>query len=237
MSWLILGVSLLAAVLILGRWLLTADPKNIALAVRIFAAVVLGFLAAYLVVMGRWAFAIPAALGALTMLGLRRRGRPMPFGMGGMGRSASAGQSSEIRTEHLSMTLDHDSGSMEGIILKGAFEGMTLAELQQNQLFDLYRTWSTEDADSAALLESYFERRFGEEWRDGGPETGEPRETPSSVMTRSEALDILGLDEKASKADIKAAHRRLIAKTHPDQGGSTYLAAKINQAKDYLLGS
>jgi curved DNA-binding protein CbpA len=54
-------------------------------------------------------------------------------------------------------------------------------------------------------------------------------------MSREEALAVLGLEEGASKEDIKAAHHRLIAQLHPDKGGSQYLAVKINQAKDILL--
>lgn len=55
-------------------------------------------------------------------------------------------------------------------------------------------------------------------------------------MTRARALEILGLEEGVGKAEIKAAHHRLIANLHPDKGGSNYLAAEINQAKDVLLG-
>ena len=54
-------------------------------------------------------------------------------------------------------------------------------------------------------------------------------------MSRAEALKVLGLEEGASEADVRAAHKRLIQQTHPDKGGTNYLAAKINEAKDVLL--
>jgi curved DNA-binding protein CbpA len=56
-------------------------------------------------------------------------------------------------------------------------------------------------------------------------------------MSRSEALKVLGLEEGATEEHIRAAHRRLILQTHPDKGGTSYLAAKINEAKDVLLKS
>jgi DnaJ homolog subfamily C member 19 len=54
-------------------------------------------------------------------------------------------------------------------------------------------------------------------------------------MSRADALDILGLDPQPSRDEILAAHRRLIQKLHPDRGGTTYLAAQLNAAKERLL--
>jgi len=55
-------------------------------------------------------------------------------------------------------------------------------------------------------------------------------------MTRREASLILGVRESASADRIKAAHKRIMTANHPDAGGSSYLAAKINEAKDILTG-
>ena len=69
----------------------------------------------------------------------------------------------------------------------------------------------------------------------GSGQGGRRAGPPATSMSRAEALKVLGLEEGASEADIRAAHRRLIQQTHPDKGGTSYLAAKINEAKDVLL--
>jgi len=100
------------------------------------------------------------------------------------------------------------------------------------------------DPQSHALLEAYLDRTHPN-WReafagDAGASAGAGQGAPGSggagPMTREEALAILGLAEGASESDIRTAHRSLMKQFHPDQGGSDYLAAKINEAKDLLLG-
>ena len=56
------------------------------------------------------------------------------------------------------------------------------------------------------------------------------------TMSKAQAMDILGLKADYSEDDVKQAHRRMMLKNHPDRGGSDYLAAQINTAKDVLLG-
>ena len=65
---------------------------------------------------------------------------------------------------------------------------------------------------------------------------GANRRKPMAPFSKNEAYDLLGLKPGASEDDIKAAHKRLMKDFHPDKGGTDYLAAKINQAKDVLLG-
>jgi DnaJ family protein C protein 19 len=67
-------------------------------------------------------------------------------------------------------------------------------------------------------------------------ETGVPPSRGAERMTRTEAYDVLGLAPGASKEQVLAEYRRLMKKVHPDQGGTTYLATRLNQAKDVLLG-
>lgn len=147
--------------------------------------------------------------------------------------ATSAGQTSTVESAILRMQLDHDTGKLEGEVLKGRFEGWRLADLDRAQLEDLFQYCQREDSDSAQLLQSYLEQRFPGE----GP-FGQQQQSAAGTsgdMTRAEALAVLGLAESATKEDIVEAHRKLMQKMHPDRGGSDYLAAKINQAKDLLL--
>jgi hypothetical protein len=151
------------------------------------------------------------------------------------GRSApSQGQSSTVETAILRMQLDHDSGDLQGEVLKGRFQGWRLAEMDRRQLEELLDYCRQEDNDSVQLLDSYLQQRFAGEAPFGQQQASGA--SSSADMDRSEALLVLGLAEGATEEDIVAAHRKLMQKIHPDRGGNNYLAAKINQAKDLLLG-
>ena len=147
--------------------------------------------------------------------------------------AAGGGQSSTVESSLLRMQLAHDSGDLQGEVLKGSFAGWRLADMNRQQLEELMAYCRREDDDSARLLDSYLQQRFPGE----GP-FGENQANSQSNgdMDRREALNILGLADDASREAIIAAHRSLMQKLHPDRGGNDYLAAKINQAKDFLLG-
>jgi hypothetical protein len=138
-----------------------------------------------------------------------------------------------VETALLRMQLAHDSGELQGEVLKGQYEGWRLAEMDRQQLEELLAYCRSEDDESAQLLDSYLQQRFAGEAPFG---QGQAKPDHSGAMNRSEALAVLGLGEDASEEDIIAAHRKLIQKLHPDRGGNDYLAAKINAAKDFLLG-
>jgi len=154
----------------------------------------------------------------------------------GMGQAAGA-QTSQVRSAGLEMTLDHDSGEMDGQVLAGRFEGRVLSELAAAELLQLADDFRG-DEESLRLLESYLDRMHPG-WRDDmdhGFGEGPGPAASSGGMSAQEAYDILGLEPDASDTEIRAAHRRLIMQVHPDRGGSGALAAKINEAKDLLLG-
>ncbi len=145
---------------------------------------------------------------------------------------------SGIRTPWLDMSLDHQTGNMDGEILQGAFAGQSLSSLEMAQLLAL-ATACQQDADSLHLLEAYLDRMHPN-WRDdpaaAGAANGQAASGGESALNEALALEILGLQPGASADEITLAHRRLMQKLHPDRGGSDYLAQRINAARDYLLG-
>lgn len=156
----------------------------------------------------------------------------------------SPGQGSEVRTRFVVMELDHDTGVMDGIIQEGPFAGRPLSALALDDVIALYRAAAAEDEASAQVLLAYLERMHGDAWREragtragdgaGGSRGGAP--PGGGPMAAAEARAILGVGDDATAEEIKQAHRRLMKQFHPDHGGSDYLAARINEAKELLLG-
>ena len=190
-----------------------------------------------LTLMGKMHWIGAALTGALVLarqtLPLLIRILPMLGGLRGQNANAARKQS-EVSSRILRMTLDHDSGDLSGVVLEGTYRDWLLEELEREQLDDLMAFCQREDADSAQLLASYLEQRFPDDA--GHTERSSQGGTANAAgVTRAEALAVLGLGEGASEEDIVAAHRTLIQKLHPDRGGNDYLAAKINEAKDFLI--
>lgn len=144
---------------------------------------------------------------------------------------------STVTTRFLSMDLDHSTGAMSGRVLDGHFSGCSLQDLSLRDLLELW--WECRsDAQSVAVLEAYLDRHAGMDWRERLRDAGRAADPcgSSGAMDRAEAYQILGLQPGASREEIQTAYRRLIQRVHPDHGGTSYLAARLNRARDVLLG-
>jgi hypothetical protein len=223
--------------LILVMWLLKSfarsDPRALIKIGRTAGGIVALAGAAFLGVRGQVLLAVPLGVTGLSLLGLQEwlppgiRPYAWPFGQ------KSRGQVSRVRSNFIEMTLDHDTGAMTGTIVAGRLKGTSLDTLELSVLLGLLGEF---DEESRNLLAAYLDRRHPR-WRedvDDGATAGRGA-TRSGKMSEEEAYQILGLAPGASADEIGRAHRSLMMKLHPDQGGSTYLAARVNEAKDVLL--
>lgn len=231
MQYFLLGLFTLGLAIVAIRAFNQANPATMAHRLRLAAGY--GALAGALimVVRGGLAYAFPlAAFGWWLLDGSRS------IGWGGWQGRPSGGQTSRVMTDHLEMELDHATGAMRGRILKGFFAGREIEDLKPVELAHLWQDCRYVDPASAQLVEAYLDR-VHPTWREDMARSEQERPRgPDGRMSEEEALDILGLEPGASEAVIRQAHRELMLKLHPDRGGSTYLAAKINEAKDTLLG-
>jgi len=238
----ILGIAILAGLLLAGRWYSSADTKTL---LKVLKWVLIGLVvtvALFFVVTGRlaWAFfALPALLPWFFRARAAARFAKNFSRMADAATGGSSGRTSDVETGYLKMSLNHDNGDISGEVLQGPFAGRRVEDLTAAELIELLRACWTDDAESARLIEAYLDRNHPE-WREAG--TGNEKAAGGGsggmpgAMDRAEALRVLGLDDGADADAVKAAHKRLISGLHPDHGGSDYLAAKINEAKDVLLG-
>ena len=173
---------------------------------------------------------------ALFAIGAGLFGKSSMFPNGfAWGKAKSPGQTSTVTTSLLAMVLDHDSGQMAGHVVSGPFAGRALSELNDVELRSFYVSCQSVTDQSLALLEAWIARERPK-WR-GGDSSQAGTKRSSQSLSKNDAYDLLGLKPGASVDDIKSAHKRLMKEFHPDKGGTDYLAAKINEAKDVLLGS
>lgn len=227
MQFFLLGLAALVLTLLLMGGFTRANPAAMARQLRIAGGAIALGASAILLVRG---LAGPATL--LGMLGAWLLGWS---GQQGTGPSRkSPGQTSSVVTDHLAMELEHDTGAMTGRVLKGMFAGRDLASLKPAEVALLWHDCRFVDPQSAQLLEAYLDR-IHPSWREDVSRGEREMRGGDGRMTPEEALDILGLKPGASEEEIRRAHRDLMLKLHPDRGGSTYLAAQVNEAKDVLL--
>ncbi len=209
-------------------WLILVNPprKSAAILVNtgpLFLIVTGGLLTVF----RRGAIGVPMIVIGLSWWRRSRAARPA---------ASRAGRTSKVRSKHLEMELDHDTGEMDGRILTGNREGVLLSSLSLEEIVTLYRDMCS-DEDSCALLESYLDR-YHPDWREHADSDSfsEQRSTPGfEQMSKEQAYQILGLEPGASQQQIHEAWRRLIKGVHPDGGGSAFLTAKINAARDVLM--
>jgi hypothetical protein len=229
------GILVLAIGLLLLRAFAAANPAQLARGTRVaaitLAATVALLLLVWLIMSERIGLGIAEIVALVPILARgyaiwrRHQGPSGP----------SSGQASEVETDYLRMHLDHDSGAMSGTVRRGPFQGRDLGELSRSELVELWRQCRADDPQAAKLLEAYLDRLHAD-WREAGKAHDHTAAGAGDAMTRDEAFEILGLAPGATEAEIREAYRRLMLKIHPDVGGSAYFAAKLNRARDVLLG-
>jgi DnaJ-like protein len=250
---LVAGVALLVGGLMLVRWFVAADPRTLAFAAKVTGIACAVLVAGFLIFSGRAGWIM--ALVPFAVFLLRRGGLGSRLGGGWFGgMSGGAPRDSHVRTRFLDMRLDHETGELDGDILDGPYAGRRLGTMDRHELLDLLADVRAEDRKSALVLEAYIDRRFPD-WREGagsetadaggaGPDTSDAGSgsgagsgtAAAGPMTVAEAYRVLGLEPGAGEVEIKAAYHRLIGTVHPDRGGSAFLAAQVNRARDILLG-
>ncbi|HVL70492.1 MAG TPA: DnaJ domain-containing protein [Beijerinckiaceae bacterium] len=233
MMTLMYGVALAAAVWWLARLFAQGNPTVMAKRMKQIGGVLALAVAALLFFRGRFDMGFLLGGVGLWLLGWSGFG---PAGFGARTKR-SPGSVSRVRSAMIEMELDHDTGDMDGTVLAGGFGGRKLQALDEGELKRLYEECRAADPDGVRLLEAYLDRRFAGR-REHAERHGDPGaggRAQAGAMTEEEAYQILGLQPGASADDVRRAHRTLMKKLHPDQGGTTYLAARINEAKDVLL--
>ena len=224
-------------------------PATLARAIRTFTTTFAALAGTGLLLTGRFGLALITLIAAMMALRALRTGSlgggwttGAPGGFGHYpGGGGPGGKTSDIATDMLAMQLDHRTGDLDGEVLQGRFAGRSLESLGLQDLVALLIECQREDPRAVPLLETYLDRRHPD-WRqetgagDHHEAQGDKAEAYSGVMDVAMARRVLGVTPDATDDEIKAAHRRLMNKVHPDHGGSSYLAAQLNQAKDVLLG-
>jgi DnaJ-domain-containing protein 1 len=230
MPEIIFGIVVLALLLWASNAFASVDPRKLAPVVKFAGG--FGALggAVFLAARGQFQLAVPLGAAGLGLLGW------LPWSFAGFGARTrkTPGQTSRVRSAFVEMELDHDTGAMRGRILAGPHEGATLDILDVATVVGFLPEI---DEESRALLVAYLDRREPR-WREhaeGDTASGQGSPRWSGKMTEEEAYQVLGVQPGAAAAEIGRAHRALMKKLHPDQGGSTYLAARVNEAKDVLL--
>jgi DnaJ domain len=241
MSRILLIVLVIVGIGLGVQWFIRAEPRQVLRSLRWIGLAVVVIAAAVLVATRQFQLFYGLAILLIPWL-LRSRAL---WNRMKTAHGPRPGQASEVQTRFVVMQLNHDSGVMDGVVQEGPFAGRPLSALALDDVIALYRAAAAEDEASAQVLLAYLERMHGDAWRDragaeagagGGAGTSGRGAPGGGPMGAAEACAILGVGAAATAEEIKQAHRRLMKQFHPDHGGSDYLAARINEAKEVLLG-
>ena len=234
MVYLVAGTVALVLLLILGNRASSANTAKLISVLRKILGGALLILAGYFAFQRHLPYMMTVGSAGLALLGWDRLFRRKNFQTT---QNQGASNISSVRSEFLEMELDQSINSISGRVINGKFSGANLSELSEQELIELLHECSV-DEQSISLLEAYLDRHMPD-WREqfGNAQSNDSNTAGTGgKMTKEEAYEILGLKSGASDEEILEAHKRLISQLHPDRGGTNYLAATINRAKDTLLG-
>jgi hypothetical protein len=230
MPYLILGVGLLLGLYFLGRWFVVASPQDVRRVLTRGGIGIVLLISGFMLFTGRAGIAGLVLLALVpSVLQLRARARAAKAGANGTGR----GRTSTVRTRFLDMALNHATGALDGLVVAGGFEGRHLSELSLDELLALLAEVA-EDEQSERIMQAYLDREHPD-WHGRAEARGRPG-SGNGRMTADEAREILGVGPQATADEIETAYRAAMKRNHPDAGGSSWLAAKINEARSLLLG-
>ena len=234
---LLYGIGAVLLIWWLSKLFASTNPRMLAKAVKVGGGALSLGVAALLMMRGRLDMAIFVGGIGAWLLGWSATG---PGGIRfpwGTSSAETPGARSQVASRLLAMELDHDSGGMTGTVSGGRFAGRNLDDLALPEIAELMRECLADDPDGARLLEAYLDRR-SPGWREDADrhrDAGQGRAPGTGAMSHQEAYEILGLQPGAGEEAIREAHRALMKRIHPDAGGTSGLAARVNQAKDVLL--
>ncbi len=231
MTYFFVAGALLLAALAAYQYLRGLGRRRLMRGLRWLVGGSAALVAVFLLLARRIDLAVFAGAVAFSVL---RAGRLGPFSFDS-GPDTDGGNVSKVQSYRFAMELDHDTGSVTGRVLNGQFAGADLMDLGEMETRILLAEVEG-DPDSLSLLESWLDaNRAG--WREYFAGTYSDEAPPAAPATDpvAEAYEVLGLEPGASDEEIRAAHRELMKAVHPDHGGSSFLASKINEARDRLL--